>query len=79
MALWKMLLWEIQLGVVCIARKTLYNSHVYFVCTHTKYMISGDCTPGMYTARIRQVHIAPGCCHTNQHVNHATCEFVIVA
>ena len=32
--------------VVCIARKTLY-SRVYFVCTHTKYMVSGDCTPGV--------------------------------
>ena len=29
--------------VVCIARKKLY-SHVYFVCTHAKYMVSGDST-----------------------------------
>ena len=59
MVLWKMLLW-LELGkvgnrarcggrVVCIARKTLY-SRVYFVCTHTKYMVSGDCTPGVCTA-----------------------------
>ena len=31
--------------MVCIARKTLY-SRVYLVCTHTKYMVSGDCTRG---------------------------------
>ena len=78
MALWKMLLW-LELGkvsyrarcgrrVVCIARKTLY-SRVYFVCTHTKYMVSGDCTPGVCTARVCRVHTAPGYFHTNQHVN----------
>ena len=39
---------------MCIARKTLY-SRVYFVCTHTKYMVSGDCTPGVCTAQICQV------------------------
>ena len=57
--------------MVCIARKTLY-SHFYFVCTHTKYMVSGDCTPGVCTARIFQVHTAPGCFHTDQHVNSST-------
>ena len=53
--------------MVCIARKTLY-SHVYFVCTHTKYMVSGGCTAGVCTAQICRVHTAPGCFHTNQHV-----------
>ena len=53
---------------MCIASKTLY-SHVYFVCTHTKYMVSGDCIPGVCTARICRVNTALGCFHTNQHVN----------
>ena len=69
MALWKMLLWlELEkVGnsarcsgrVVCIARKTLYSC-VYFVCTHTKYMVSGDCTLGVCTAQIYRVHTARG-------------------
>ena len=54
--------------VVCIASKTLH-SRVYFVCTHTKYMVSGDCIPGVCTARVCRVHTTPGCFHTNQHVN----------